>query len=112
MSKILKTLSFVLIALTTACTWQEAKDLIYLKPKRTVYGNDQPYIILQQPISRVIATCYRTEEASAESCAKAFEDKGYIRINNIPYKTADFDFLKTDTYPTRRWRNSEGTPRW
>ena len=38
--------------------------------------------------------------------------KGYVRLREIPYKPADYDFLKTDTYPTRRWRGGELTPRW
>ncbi len=112
MNKTLKVLSLILIALTSACTWQKAQETMYLKPKRTVYGNDQATIVLQHPQSRVIATCYRAEDVSAEACAKIFESKGYVRLRNIPYKTADYDFLKTDTYPTRRWRGSEDTPRW
>lgn len=112
MSKTYKVLSFVLITFLSACCCNDIKDIDILRPKRTVYGNDQPYIILQQPISRVLATCYRTEDVSAEACAKIFESKGYVRVNNIPYKTADYDFLKTDTYPTRRWRGGEDTPRW
>jgi len=37
---------------------------------------------------------------------------GYVRLRDIPYKSANYDFLKTDTYPTRRWRDGETTPRW
>ena len=71
MNKTLKVLSLILIALTSACTWQKAQETMYLKPKRTVYGNDQATIVLQHPQSRVIATCYRTEDVSAEACAFA-----------------------------------------
>ncbi len=110
MKQIHKILS--LIFFISACSWQNAEEMINYKPQRTVYGNDQAYIILQQPQSRVVATCYRTEDVSAETCAKIFESKGYVRLRNIPYKTADYDFLKTDTYPTRRWREGELTPRW
>lgn len=112
MSKTFKVLSLILLTFISACSWQKAEEVMHLRPSRTVYGNDQPYIILQQPQSRVIATCYRTEDVSAETCAKIFESKGYVRLRNIPYKTADYDFLKTDTYPTRRWRGGEDTPRW
>lgn len=35
-----------------------------------------------------------------------------VRFEDIPYKTANYDFLKTGTYPTRRWRPGEITPRW
>ncbi len=112
MSKKLKVLSLIFTLLVGACSWQQAEEMVNLKPKRTVYGNDQATIVLQQPQSRVVATCYRTEDVSAEACAKIFESKGYVRLRNIPYKTADYDFLKTDTYPTRRWRGNEDTPRW
>lgn len=81
-------------------------------PERTVYGNDQEVIVLQNLTSRDIATCYRTIDVSAEDCAKMFEAKGFVRLSEIPYKTANYDFLKTDTYPTRRWRGGELTPRW
>lgn len=83
-----------------------------LHPRRTVYGNDQNTIVLQNLTSRNIATCKRTDDVSAETCAKVFESKGYVRLTDIPYKTANYDFLKTDSYPTRRWRGGEDTPRW
>ncbi len=112
MSKIFKVLSLILIVFSTACSWQKAEDMVNLRPKRTVYGNDQQHIILQQPTNRSIVTCYRSEDVSAETCAKIFESKGYVRLRNIPYNTADYDFLKTDTYPSRRWRSNENSPRW
>lgn len=112
MNQTLKILSLFLIIFLSACCCDDVEEIEFLRPKRTIYGNDQAYIILQQPMSRVIATCYRTEDVSAETCAKIFESKGYVRLRNIPYKTADYDFLKTDTYPTRRWRGNEDTPRW
>lgn len=67
---------------------------------------------LQNSRDRTVVHCYDSERASAEECAKYFEAKGYVRFRDIPYKTAGYDFLKVDTYPTRRWRNSEITPRW
>lgn len=106
-------LSFLLLFSLCACDTLRKEDFpIPLRPQRTVYGNDQNAIVLQNLTSRVIATCKRTEDVSAEACAKVFESKGYVRITDIPYKTADYDFLKTDTYPTRRWRGGEDTPRW
>ncbi|MBQ8465148.1 MAG: hypothetical protein IJ545_03975 [Alphaproteobacteria bacterium] len=69
-------------------------------------------IYLQEPFTRVIARCYATAEYAADACAKTFEQKGYVRFSNIPYKTARYDFLTKDTYPTRRWREHERTPRW
>ena len=67
---------------------------------------------LQNPYSRTVVHCYNGNSLSAEDCARNFEKKGFVRFRDIPYKTANFDFLKVDTYPTRRWRDSEITPRW
>ncbi len=67
---------------------------------------------LQNLRDRTIVHCYSNGENSAEACARYFEAKGYVRFRDIPYKTANYDFLKVDTYPTRRWRDSETTPRW
>lgn len=78
----------------------------------SAYWNDQEFIDLQNPHNRVVVHCQKTESASAELCAEFFEKRGYVRLRDIPYKTADYDFLKTDTYPTRRWRENEATPRW
>ncbi|MBR1605165.1 MAG: hypothetical protein IJ660_03560 [Alphaproteobacteria bacterium] len=69
-------------------------------------------IYLQHPFTRVIARCYASTEYATNACAETFEQKGYVRFRNIPYKTAKYDFLKKDTYPTRRWREHEKTPRW
>lgn len=69
-------------------------------------------IYLQEPNTRVMARCYATAEYAANACAEMFESKGYVRLKNIPYKTARYDFLTKDTYPTRRWREHERTPRW
>ncbi len=76
------------------------------------YVNDADYIVLQNLQSRVVVECYTSERNPAEYCAQQFEQKGYVRLRNIPYKSANYDFLKTDTYPTRRWRDGENTPRW
>ena len=74
-------------------------------------------IYLQEPFTRVVARCYSTADVTtadyaADACAKYFEKQGYVRFSNIPYKTARYDFLRKDTYPTRLWREHEVTPRW
>ena len=76
------------------------------------YVNDADIIVLQNPQSRIIVECYTSERNPAEYCAEQFEKRGYVRLRNMPYKSAEYDFLKTDTYPTRRWRDGEVTPRW
>ena len=76
------------------------------------YVNDADYIVLQNLQSRVVVECYTSKRNPAEYCAQQFEQMGYVRLRDIPYKSANYDFLKTDTYPTRRWRDGETTPRW
>lgn len=107
----MKKLSFLFCLILCSCTWQENSILPSLYSKKT-YGNDQKQIILQHPTSRIVATCYNSDAVSTEECAQIFEKKGYVRLRDIPSKTANYDFLKTDTYPTRRWRDNEITPRW
>ena len=69
-------------------------------------------IYLQEPFTRVVARCYAPLPQAVEACATLYEQKGYVRFTNIPYKVARYDFLTQDTYPTRRWRENELTPRW
>ena len=76
------------------------------------FPNDQQIIGLQNLRNRAVVYCYDNSQNSAENCARYFEERDYVRFRDIPYKTANFDFLKVDTYPTRRWRNSEITSRW
>lgn len=77
-----------------------------------IFANDEDLISLQNLESRVVVHCKTTPTELAETCARAFEKQGFTRFREIPYKTADYDFLKKDTYPTRRWREGEATPRW
>ena len=88
------------------------QKIVYYKEPFTDYPNDLNPIGLQNLDSREVVYCYDNSENSAESCAQYFERKGYVRFRDIPYKTANYDFLKVDTYPTRRWRDSEITSRW
>ncbi|MBR2922717.1 MAG: hypothetical protein IKC10_05295 [Alphaproteobacteria bacterium] len=70
------------------------------------------YIGLQNLRSRTVVYCYDNEQTTAEQCASYYETQGYTRFRDIPSRTAKYDFLTVDTYPTRRWRNGELSPRW
>ena len=94
----------VLIILLPACSMMSGD--------RTVYGNQEKVVSLQNLKTRTIVHCYDSVEQTAFECAKFFETQGYVKFRNIPYKTAEFDELKTDNYPSRRWRDGEVTPRW
>ncbi len=67
---------------------------------------------LQNLQTRTVVYCYSNAQLSAEDCALHYEGLGYTRLRDIPSKTAHYDFLTVDTYPTRRWRSGELTPRW
>lgn len=69
-------------------------------------------IALQNLKTRVIVYCAHGAYASAEMCARNYERAGFVRLTQIPSRTADNDFLKADTYPTRRWRKDDLVPRW
>lgn len=87
-------------------------DILWGPSEQSILPMKETSIYLQEPFSRVIAHCYASADYAAESCAQSFEQMGYVRFKNIPYKTARYDFLTKDTYPTRRWRENERTPRW
>lgn len=69
-------------------------------------------IVLQNLKTRVLAYCYGSPAYSAEECVQKFEAKGFVQLKDIPRFPAEDDFLKADTYPTRRWRKDEAVPRW
>ena len=69
-------------------------------------------VVLQNLETRVMAYCYTSTQFSADECAASFERKGFVRLKDIPRLPAEDDFLKADTYPTRRWRKDEKIPRW
>ena len=80
-------------------------------PAPAGYANEQSKISLLNPTTRYIIHCFG-EGGLAEECARHYEQKNYVRYRDIPYKTAKYDFLTRETYPTRRWREHERTPRW
>ncbi|MFI3242031.1 MAG: hypothetical protein R3Y43_05640 [Alphaproteobacteria bacterium] len=98
----------IAILLLSSCVIKK-DPVIANKPK---YGNLQNMIELQNPNTRDVVFCIKDENKTAEECAVVFEKYGFVRIKNIPYKPAKYDLLQTDTYPTRRWRDGEKTPRW
>lgn len=110
MKKITGLLFLIMISTLNACAWEE----IGARPScnGNVCLDQQTEIFLQHPYTRVIVRCNASVEYAANACAEQFEREGYVRFRNIPYKVARYDFLKTDTYPTRRWRENERTPRW
>lgn len=77
-----------------------------------VGAQEKVRIGLQDIHTREVVNCYDNNRYSAEDCAKYFESQGFIRMKYIPSKPAGFDYLTVETYPTRRWREHEITPRW
>ena len=108
-----------LIMLGTALTILSACSTVSkdaASPEVIVLGtepqNVQSVILLQHQTSGKMACCRDTDDVTAEECAQALEKECFVRVQDIPYRTAKYDFLTTDTYPTRRWRDNEKTPRW
>ena len=102
--------NIVLIGTLTACSWSH--NNVPQTPAQLLYHQQSTEIFLQDPLTRIVARCYASAPDAANACAETFKSKGYVRLQNIPYKTARYDFLIGDTFPSRRWRNNELTPRW
>ena len=100
----------VFIGTLSGCSLHNGKTVIpFITNNNTIKETE---IFLQEPYSRVVARCYASAEDAAIACAKKFEQKGYVRLKNIPYRVARYDFLTSDTYPSRRWRFNDIAPRW
>lgn len=108
MTKMQKFLVVAILILVSACSSNTNQQTL----QREVYANEEAVISLREPKTRVIVRCYQNEYQPAEFCAQMFEEKGYVRFNDIPHKPAKYDFITKDTYPTRRWREGEASPRW
>lgn len=76
--------------------------------ERNKYVNE---VILQNQNTGVLAYCRGTEK-EIEICVSRLENSCYVRLEDIPRFAAKYDYLKTGTYPTRRWREGEHFPRW
>lgn len=93
--------------------WTNKEGKINYQPAPPGYANAQSKISLLNPTLRYMIHCVDSPYGSAEDCARYYEvNKNYVRYRDVPYKTANYDFLARETYPTRRWREHERTPRW
>ena len=97
-----------LVALISACSSPKEPPVEH----KIVPFEGPDVIALQNLKSRVLAYCYDSSDMWAEECAVKLEQEGYVRLKDIPSSPAEFDFLKSDTYPTRRWRREDRVPRW
>jgi len=88
------------------------------QPMPTYYGDissetSAEGIMLIHPMTRTLILCYDLPNESAVTCADNFKAAGYVLVTDLPQVTAGYDELKTNTYPTRRWRgHGENVPRW
>ena len=69
-------------------------------------------LLIHPPMTRTQILCYDLPGESAAQCAENFRAAGYVLVTDVPQVTAKYDFLRNNTYPTRRWRNGETVPRW
>ncbi|OLA66180.1 MAG: hypothetical protein BHW56_03275 [Acetobacter sp. 46_36] len=88
------------------------------QPMPTYYGDisatqSAEGILLIHPVTRTQILCYDLPGESAVQCAENFRATGYVLVTDIPQVSANYDFLRKNTYPTRRWRGGgEVVPRW
>lgn len=88
------------------------------QPMPTYYGDisatqSAEGILLIHPVTRTQILCYDLPGESAVQCAEDFRAAGYVLVTDIPQVSANYDFLRKNTYPTRRWRGGgEVVPRW
>jgi len=88
----------------------EVKNSTIFKPKNTQI--DEKYIVLQHPTDRTVVKCKNYTLKTKDECAKEFEGLGYVRLKDKVTMPAKFDNQKLSTYPSRRWRDGENSPRW
>lgn len=88
----------------------EQENSIIFKPKNTKI--DDEYIVLQHPNDRTVVKCKNYTLKTKEECAKEFESLGYVRLKDKVKMPAKYDNPESSTYPSRRWRDGENTPRW
>lgn len=106
---LLPVLFFVAGCSTPKLSCEEEAEVVVIADKPQ---NVKSIIFLVNQNTGELACCRDTEYATAEACAKALEKDCYKRVEDIPYRNSKYDFLTTDTYPTRRWRDNENSPRW
>ena len=107
MKKIKKNWFLLSALLLSGCSY-----MVHHEPVYEVLPYQENMIGLQNLQNRVIVYCYHSDFYTAEQCADYFENMDFIRLNDIPKFKAEYDSLKADTYPTRRWRKDERIPRW
>jgi len=116
-----KTIPLIILCITlaiTACfhTKSSKKYTIdksntnFIKPTNSKI--DDRYIVLQHPVDRTVIKCKNYTLKTKEECAKEFETLGYVRLKDKVKSPAKYDDAKSSTYPSRRWRDGENTPRW
>ena len=111
----IKTIALCMISLLilAGCAAKvEEKDTgIILLPASS--QNFSSMVLLQDKNTGDLICCSDTATSTAEECARAFEQEDcYVRVDNIPSRPAQYDPLTTNTFPTRRWRETETSPRW
>ena len=98
----------------TTKTIPQAEEEINIDEKEFPHVERNKYVdevVLENQNTGVLAYCRGTEK-EIEVCVSRLENSCYVRLEDIPRFAAKYDYLKTGTYPTRRWREGEHFPRW
>ncbi|MCQ2915110.1 MAG: hypothetical protein MJ247_07970 [Alphaproteobacteria bacterium] len=104
----MKNILFCLMAVSclSSCVSNQEKDVKVIIP-----GSDKP-IVLQHTITREIVYCDGTDVNKMDICATDFERDGFVRLTDKPNFRAKDDLPRPGSYPTRRFRDNQNTPRW
>ena len=93
-----------------ACSSTSADDE---SAKVILLGNEpqnvQPVILLQHQTTGKLACCRDTGEVTAEDCARVLEAHCFVRVQDLPYRPAKYDFLTTPAAGERTKKRRGGS---
>lgn len=89
--------------------YEFADDSDFPQVEDNKYQSNQ--VILENLNTRVLAYC-RGSDVEIDMCVSRLKASCYVKLQDIPKRSAKYDILQRGTYPTRRWRNGETAPRW
>ena len=79
---------------------------------RIIVPGQNETVILQHPVTREVFYCESDGEISAAACAAELEEMGFVRLTDKPLFPGKDDLLQKGSYPPRRYRDNQNTPRW
>ncbi len=94
---------------TNFCFNEECNRYNIIQESRRM-PREQSYIVLQNLY--VDGAFVQCEGYDAEKCAKVYEEKGYVRLNEKPLAAGWRSSPQNAGYKGRWWRKGDEVPRW